>query len=157
MINIKREIIVNKPVNDVWKVLFEGFTEVGNWVTGVYSSRPGTKEEGYDRVCDTFTGKLYETIVQKDEKNHTFEVDAKGLPFFVKKFRGKWNLKEITPTKTQATIEINIQVKGILGAIMQFPMKLKLNKGLNEIHNDLVSYTETGEISKSKQKEKARL
>ena len=90
MIQIQRKIIVNKPIDDVWKVLFDGFTDVGKWVTGVYKSRPGTEEEGYDRVCTTFTGKLYETILNKDEKNHTFEVDAKGLPFFVKNFVILW-------------------------------------------------------------------
>jgi len=153
MIKIKRRIIVHKPVKEVWKVLFERFTKVGDWVTGVYTSRPGTKEEGYDRVCTTFTGKLYEKIIHKDEKNHMFVVDAKGLPFFVKEFRGVWNLKKITPTTTEATLELSIHVKGIIGAIMQIPMKSKLSKGLNELRNDLVTYVETGKISRSKQKE----
>jgi len=153
MIQIKRKIIVKKPVQEVWKVLFEDFTKVGNWVTGVYTSRPGTKEEDYDRVCDTFTGKLYEKIIQKNEKNYSFEVDAVGLPFFVKTFRGKWNLSQVTPTTTEATLELTIDVKGIIGAIMQVPMKSKLNKGLNELGNDLVTFAETGNISNSKQKE----
>jgi len=153
MIQIKRKIIVNKPVQEVWKVLFEDFTKVGNWVTGVYASRPGTKEEDYDRVCDTFTGKLYEKIIHKDEKNHSFEVDAVGLPFFVKQFRGKWNLKKVSPTTTEANLELTIDTKGIIGAVMQVPMKLKLDKGLNELRDDLIIFAETGKISNSKQKE----
>jgi len=153
MIQIKRKVVINKPIKDVWKVLFEGFNDVGNWVTGVYASRAGTKEEGYDRVCDTFTGKLYEKIINKDEKNHSFEVDAKGLPFFVKQFRGKWSLKELTPTTTEANLELTIDTKGIIGAIMQIPLKFKLSGGLNELQNDLATFTETGKISESKQKE----
>jgi len=153
MIKIKRTIIVHKPVEQVWKVLFERFTKVGDWVTGVYTSRPGTKEEGYDRVCTTFTGKLYEKILHKDEKNHRFVVGAKGLPFFVKEFVGAWNLKKINSTTTEATLELNIHVKGIIGAIMQMPLKSKLSKGLSELQNDLATYVETGKISHSKQRE----
>lgn len=153
MIQIERTITVNKPIKDVWKAVFEDFTEVGSWVTGVYASRPGTKEENYDRVCDTFTGKLYENITHKDEKNHSFEVDAKGLPFFVKEFTGKWQLNKLTPTSTEATITLILHLKGIIGAIMQTPMKSKLNAGLNELSNDLTTFVETGKISNTKKKE----
>jgi hypothetical protein len=153
MIHIKRKIIVKMPVKDVWKVLFEDFTKVGNWVTGVYSSRPGTKEEGYDRVCTTFTGKLYEKIINKDETNHSFEINAEGLPFFVNKFRGTWSLKDISPKTTEAIFEINIHLKGIIGAIMKYPTRLKLTKGLDAIEDDLKSFVETGTVSSSKKKE----
>ena len=153
MIQINRKIIVNKPVKDVWKVLFGRFTEVGTWVTGVYKSRPATKEENCDRVCDTFTGKLYEKIIYKDEKNHTFKVGVKGLPSFVKKFEGGWTLKKITNSSTEAAFELKIETKGIIGAIMQFPMKSKLTKGLNTLRDDLVTWVETGKVSSKKHQE----
>jgi len=152
MIQIKRTGTINKPIDDVWEVLYGGFADVGKWVTGVYKSRPGTKEEKYDRVCTTFTGKLYEKILSTDKKNHTFEVDAKGLPFFVKKFTGGWRLQKVSANVTKATLGLKIQTKGIIGAIMQIPMKSKLNAGLNETMSDLATYVETGRVSISKQK-----
>lgn len=83
MINIKRELVFKKPINDVLGVLYGDFTNVGNWATGIYHSRPCTPEEGLDRVCDTFTGKLYEKFNFVDETNHTFEVSAKGFLFLL--------------------------------------------------------------------------
>jgi len=153
MIEIKRTGAINKPIDKVWKVLYGGFADVGKWVTGVYNSRPGTKEEKLDRVCTTFTGNLYEKIISRDEKNHTFEVDAKGLPFFVKNFTGRWSLEKVSANTTKATLTLKIQTKGIIGAIMQIPLKSKLNSGLNETLNDFATYVETGKVSKAKQKE----
>ena len=45
------------------------------------------------------------------------------------------------------------ELKGIIGAIMQFPMKYKLEKGLNELGRDLSTYAETGKVTRSKSKE----
>ena len=153
MIQITKSMIINKPINDVWKLMYGEFADVGKWVTGVYSSRPVTKEENYDRVCDTFTGKLYEKLLSVDEKNYTYVVDAKGLPKFVKSFTGRWKFDKISDNKTKATLNLTIETKGILGAILQIPLKFQLNKGLNELHSDLSTYMETGKPSASKQKE----
>lgn len=153
MIEIKRTGVINKPIKYVWKVLFTNFTKVDSWVTGVYSSRVGTKKEGYDRVCSTFTGNLYETVLNKDEKNYTFEVEAKGLPFFVEKFTGGWVLEEVSENKTKASLKLTIITKGVIGMIMSVPLKYKLNQGLNDTLTDLSTYVESGMPSEAKLKE----
>ena len=62
MIHITREFTINKPVEEVWAVLYGDFANIGNWASGIYHSRPGTAEEGLDRVCDTFTGKVVREV-----------------------------------------------------------------------------------------------
>tara|TARA_Y100000034_G_C6871569_1_gene397993 strand:+ start:266 stop:748 length:483 start_codon:yes stop_codon:yes gene_type:complete len=153
MVKISKKIKLNKPIKDVWKVLYGGFTDVGNWVTGVYASRPGTKEEDSDRVCDTALGKLYEKITFKDEKNHEYRVEVTKNPFFIDKFSGRWKLNKLTDTSTEAEFEITVTFKGIIGMIMQFPTKFKLKSAISEIVGDLTTFVETGEISKTKQEE----
>jgi len=56
MIEVKVSGVVDKPLEDLWKVSVLEFEKVGNWATGVFHSEKTTK---HDRVCDTAFGKLY--------------------------------------------------------------------------------------------------
>jgi hypothetical protein len=153
MIHIQRELIVRKPIKDVWAVLYGDFVNVGKWASGIYHSRPGTPEEGLDRVCDTFTGTLYEKFNFVDEENHMFEVNATGLPFFVTNTTGSWSLDEIDESTTKAVFEFKINTKGVIGTIMQIPMKSRLNKGVDRTLDDIKTYIETGEVTERKARE----
>jgi hypothetical protein len=73
MINLNFSVSINRPVNEVWTVVYADFAKVGDWATGVFSSRPGKKEENADRVCNTFTGVLYEKIISKRRKKSYHE------------------------------------------------------------------------------------
>jgi len=156
MIELKFRTEIDKPIEDVWKVLFTNFTKVGDWVTGVYHSRPGKEGENADRVCKTFTGTLVERILSKDEENHEFRVDAKGLPFFVKSFQGGWKLNEISKSKTEAVFSGRIKTMPIIGTIMEMPMRKQFKKAFAITMQELKSYVETGEISARKEQEIAK-
>jgi hypothetical protein len=153
MINLHFTVTINRPVNEVWNVVYTKFTKVGDWATGVFSSRLGKTEENADRVCDTFTGVLYEKIISKDEKNHVMHVEAKGLPFFVKSMIGGYKLREISPSNTHVTFFVKIKTMPFIGTIMEIPMRMQLNKALSVTLNDLKTYVETGKISSKKQGE----
>ena len=151
MIEIKVTNTVNKPLKDLWKVSATEFEKVGFWATGIFRS---WKTEDHDRVCETSFGKLYEKITLKDKKNHRIEIDAKGLPFFVKKFIGSWQFKKITNNKTEVTITLNLKTMPIIGSIMGLMMKPKLQKAIEVTMKDYITYLETGKISERKQREK---
>lgn len=151
MIEVKITKTVNKPLKDLWKVSVTEFERVGSWATGIYKS---WKTEDHDRICETSFGKLYEKITLKDEKNHRIEVDAKGMPFFVKKFTGYWQFEKITNDKTKVTVTLNMQTTPIIGSIMGIVMKPKLQKALEITVKDYIVYLETGKISDRKQREK---
>ena len=156
MIHIKEKVKINKPIEDVWAVLYGDFANIGNWATGIYHSRPGTTDENLDRVCTTFTGKLYEKFNSVDEENYTFDVDVEGLPFFVESAHGGWTLNKIDDGSTDGTVEFQVTTKGIIGKIMQVPMKSKLTSGFRETLEDVVAYIETGKVSDKKQAELAK-
>ena len=70
---IKKEIIVNKPAAEVWSVLGDQFGEAYLWAQGLYHSKSlgAPKIEGAhcsDRVCDTSFGKIKEEIKKGKEE-----------------------------------------------------------------------------------------
>ncbi len=154
MINVKVTFIVNKPIKDLWKVTAEEFEKIGSWSTGIYKS---WKTKEYDRICETSFGKLYEKITLKDEKDYRIEVDAKGLPFFVKEFTGFWQFKKITDKKTEATVSLNMKTMPIIGSFMGLFLKPQLEKGIKITVKDYIHFLEKGTISDRKKREKASL
>jgi hypothetical protein len=80
-------------------------------------------------------------------------VEAKGLPFFVKSMIGGYKLREISKSKTEATFFVKIKTIPLIGTIMEIPMKMQLNKALSITLDDLKTYVETGKISGKKQGE----
>jgi len=154
MIVVKKTGVVNKPLEDLWKVSFIEFHKVGNWATGIFHSE---KTKDYDRVCDTSFGNLYENITFKDEKNHKMVIDAKGLPFFVKKFTGGWTFRKITDNKTEFTVELKLETIPIIGSFMELFMRPKFEKALDVVVDDYKTYLETGKISKRKEIEILKL
>jgi len=152
MIEVKITKTVNKPLKDLWKLTVEDFDKVGTWATGIFKSYKGEK---HDRICETSFGKLYENILEKDEKNHRMVVDAKGFPFFIKKVRGQWVFKEISKNKTEFTIGLRLHTMPVIGSIMGVFMKPKLTKALEVTAEDYIEYLENGRISERKQRELA--
>ena len=153
MIDLKFKRVINAPINQVWNVIAGEFTEAHKWAAGTPKCRKGTKAEGYDRVCETESGTLKDTIIKMDKDNYLLEFSVEGLPFFVRSVVSTWTLKKISDTQTELTMGPRIDVIPVIGTILQFPMKIALNKLYPELLNDLAIYTETGKPSPRKQKE----
>ena len=96
------------------------------------------------------------SLIFVDEANYTYEVDATGLPFFVENTTGKWSLNKIDEDSTKATFDFKIHTKGLIGSIMQIPMKARLNKGVESSLDDIKTYIETGKVTEQKAKEIAQ-
>jgi len=150
MIEVKITKTANKPLKDLWKVSVIDFDKVGTWGTGIFKSYKG---KNHDRICETSFGKLYENIIDKDEKNHRILIDAKGFPFFVKKARGQWTFKKIDKNKTEFTIGLRLDTIPVIGSIMGVFMKPKLIKALEVTAEDYITFLETGSISERKKRE----
>jgi len=78
MIDIKIKRKINKPIDDVWKFVIEEFPNAHKWATGTTSWRKGDASEDFDRVLETETGKLMDTITKIDEENQTLQFSVKG-------------------------------------------------------------------------------
>jgi len=153
-VEVKTTGVVNKPLKDCWKFSVDSFADVGKWATGIYHSK---KTQEYDRVCDTPFGFLKENILNKNEANHSFQVSAVGLPFFVRSTTGGWNFKELNSNKTEFTIRLEMKLMPVIGWIMGPILKGKLQKALEATAQDYKTFLETGKISQSKQLEIEKL
>ena len=153
MIDLKFNRLINKPIDEVWKCVFDDFTNAHKWATGTPTCRKGESHEGFDRVCDTESGKLMDTFTNVDHENYMFEFSVKGLPFFVRSVVSTWKLTKISDSQTEIVLGPKIEVKPGIGTIAQFPMKMIFKRLYPGLLEDLAIYIETGKPSPRKQQE----
>ena len=153
MIDLKFSRNINKPIDEVWKFVIDDFANGHLWATGTTSCRKGLPHEDFDRVCETETGKLLDTITKTDNENHVLEFSVKGLPFFVRSVVSTWKLNKVSDTETEIVLGPRIEVKPVIGTLAQIPMKIAFKKLYPGLLDDLVIYVETGQPSPRKQKE----
>lgn len=153
MIDLKFSRKINKPINEVWRFVIDDFANGHQWATGTTFCRKGEPHEDFDRLCETETGKLMDTITKVDHENHVLEFSVKGLPFFVRSVLSTWTLRKISETQTEIELGPRIEVKPGIGTLAQIPMKIAFKKLYPGLLDDLVIYVETGNPSPRKQKE----
>ncbi|MEM7374415.1 MAG: SRPBCC family protein [Bacteroidota bacterium] len=153
MIDLTFDTTINKPIDEVWKFIIDEFHNSHEWAYGTMSCRKGTESEDFDRVCDTETGKLMDTITNIDDENHVLEFSVKGLPFFVRSVVSTWKLKKLSNTQTEIVLGPRIEVMPVIGTLMQIPMKMAFSKLYPGLLDDLATFVETGKPSARKQKE----
>jgi len=161
MMNIKKEITVNKSIQEAWDVLGNQFGEAYQWASGLnHSHAYGEPQlEGAacnNRSCDTAQGQIEEVIRTFDPKNYVLEYEViDGFPFFVDTGINKWQLTANGNTTT-VNIDFNLKTKGLMGIIMQPMMKMQMNKLIGFVLEDFKHYVETGQPSPRKAKELAK-
>lgn len=153
MIDLKFNKTINKPIEEVWKFVVDDFANGHLWATGTTSCRKGQPHEDFDRVCETETGKLMDTITKLDNENYLLEFSVKGLPFFVRSVLSTWKLNKISENQTEIILGPKIEVKPGIGTLAQIPMKIVFKKLYPGLMDDLAIYVETGQPSPRKQKE----
>jgi len=153
MINLKYKRVINKPIAQVWDIIYKEFPTIEKWATGVYTSRGPKGNEKFDRMCVVSFGKINEYFVKVDEKNYHFTFSVTGMPFFVKKVRSTWSLRKLSPNKTEITFNPRLTTKGIIGMIMEIPLKYQFQKLVVQVGKDIAVYAETGRLSSAKRKE----
>ncbi|MEO1059912.1 MAG: SRPBCC family protein [Actinomycetota bacterium] len=146
---------IRKPIDEVWRVVVDDFSSAHEWAFGTPTCRPGTEAEDFDRVCDTESGRLRDTIVRVDEADHVFEFSVEGLPFFVRSVVSTWTLEPVSDTETALTIGPRIETLPVIGTLLEIPMRRSLERLYPELLDDLAVFVETGEPSARKREELA--
>jgi len=83
------EVIIDAPIDSVWKALAVDFDDIGNWASGV-NHVVDSKGEGLhaERSCEINAKGFNDTkerITRFEPQNYYFEYDLyEGLPGFVK-------------------------------------------------------------------------
>ena len=153
MLDIKATRKINKPIEEVWRFVVEDFSNAHEWAFGTTTCRSGTESDDFDRVCDTETGELKDTITKIDDANHIFEFSVDGLPFFVRSVVSTWSLERVSDTETEITIGPRIDTMPVIGSLMEIPMKKALEKLYPDLLDDMAVFVETGRPSARKQEE----
>ncbi|MEM8707006.1 MAG: SRPBCC family protein [Actinomycetota bacterium] len=155
MLDIKVSRTIHKPIEEVWRFVIDEFAEGHRWAYGTNMCRPGSDDEPFDRVCETESGRLEDTITRVDDANHVLEFTVEGLPFFVRSVLATWSLRSLGDDATEITIGPRIETMPVIGHLAEIPMKKALLKLYPELLADMAVYVETGEPSARKQAELA--
>ena len=156
--DIQKETIVNKPIEEVWDLLGNRYGDGYKWARGLYHSevQGAPTIEGAvcsNRSCETSFGHLNEEIrVFKPNEQLSYEV-VEGFPGFIKKGVNNWYLTRISDHETKVAMRFVGETQGIAGAIMGPMMKMNLSKGLEGALYDFRHYLETGKPSPEKIKD----
>ncbi|MGF1476188.1 MAG: SRPBCC family protein [Geminicoccaceae bacterium] len=155
---MERQISINAPIDEVWKVSAVEFEHIDRWDGNVRASRSsGAALSGGPvggRVCDLYGGgKTVERFVEFDESRRSFTYDiVEGLPGFIVSAKNIWTHDPVDCDEARLSMRLVMQVKGILGLIMQRPMRLQMGRVLGNAQEELKHYVETGQPHPRKQK-----
>ena len=149
-IHVKRELTINKHIDEVWEVVGKQFSEVHLWSSNFKDSKPGgTKEfDAIDysyRATITDRGETIQLLDVFDSNNYRLVYHiTKGMPGIAKAANGEWSLKPVKKNQSTVVIEFEMEVKNILGYLLSPIIKLKIGKAAEEISEELKYYMENG-------------
>lgn len=160
---IEKSIVINAPIDAVWKVSAAEFEHIERWDANVQASRAQPRQTSVQapvggRVCDLYSGgQTTEKFVEYDERTYRFAYEiTSGLPGFVVSAKNIWIHETVAGGKTRLTMRVIMAVKGLLGAIMKGPMRAQMGKVLGNAQQELKHYVETGSPHPRKRKKMRR-
>ena len=159
--DVKKELIVDKPISEVWEVLGNQYGSAYKWARGLYHSEgkgtPVLKDATCsNRTCDTSFGQLQEEVkVFKPNQQLSYEV-IEGFPGFIKTGVNNWYLRKISEQRTEVTMHFVGETQGLMGMLMGPMMKMNLSKGLSQALQDFKYYVEHGKPSPEKIKDNTK-
>lgn len=162
MMEIKKEIVIDQSIEQVWGILGNQFTDAYKWARGLdHSEGHGTPTfEGAscsNRTCEVpGFGTIQEVIRKFDTKNYVLAYEvSEGFPDFISSAINTWSLSRVDG-KTKVNMHLKMETNGFKGTIMGPMMKLQLSKLISGVVQDLKIYAETGKPSQQKEKELAK-
>lgn len=150
MIQIKRELVINDRIENAWKILGPGFVDAYKWASVVnHSVGKGTGTNGApcsERGCDiSGMGKIRERVIQYSDEKHLLSYQvAEGMPSMVKNAVNTWQLVDLGNNKTGLTMQMELEVGGLMGTLMKPMMKMQMGKMATDTAEDFKYYVESG-------------
>lgn len=156
---IKKEVIINKPIAEAWQVLGVQFTEADKW-SRVINHSAGQNNNTLngssctERGCDiSGMGKIKEKLLSFLPIEHKLSYQIfEGLPSMVKYAENNWGLSSLGNNKTRLEMILKAETQGVLGTIMRPMMKINFSKMGTGLVEDFKFYLENGEPSPAKLK-----
>jgi hypothetical protein len=158
---VVRELEIDVPADRVWQVLANDFAKVGEWYSGVRHSQAKLDAEVPDgAVCAgriahvPGLGEIHERFTYYDRSKMAFAYEVTGMPFFVKGASNSFAVAAMGGGRSRVSLEALTHFVPVVGWPMILPMKLRLNKLMGQLLEELKYYVENGDIHARK---KARI
>lgn len=146
---IENVVIINAGIDKTWQVLGPEFAHAQRWASAVHHSEgSGQGFNGAscsERGCNTTIGQLKEKLIEYNPSQYTLAYEIpEGMPGMVSSALNHWQLRSIDAQQTQLIMTIVIEVKGLMGKIMQPLMRIQMSKLGAQIAEEFKYYVETG-------------
>lgn len=146
---IIKQLVIGKPIEEVWDVLGNQFGEIDRWASLIHKSEmsgeptiPGLSHS--IRSTETTGGPTKQQLTAFNPNKHTIAYKAiAGTPVFFKSVNAEWSLVKKDDNITGLTLDFEVQFKG-LGFLLMPLVKIKLGKVGDELLDDFKFYVETG-------------
>ncbi len=165
-LNIKHTIEMNCSAEQAWEVIGPNFLHISHWGRGVSKS---WKNEDVDkeypdapaggRYCEVAGfGQVDEKIIHFDGEQHEISWSAKAdkLPGFISGLQNALRVEKIDQHRCRVSTNLTANTSGLWGFLFGPLLKINLSKTVRGFLDDWKVYAETGEVSATKQKERAR-
>jgi Polyketide cyclase / dehydrase and lipid transport len=167
MVALTQTVLIDAPIEAVWRVVAGRFDRIGDWATAVPAStaspvpRPVTDAPIPGRVCRTglaMVAEVTETIVAFDgaARSLTYEATA-GMPSFVTLARNRWQVTPEGDRRTRVTLVAELGVRGPAGRLLRWLLLTRVGRTGRYLLDDLKHYVEHGVPSPRKRRQLDRL
>ena len=158
-VKMSKSVNVNVSADKLWEIIGPGFAKAGEWSSAIDHSTSSGEGQFEGAVCDTrscdlsakgFTS-VDERITEYDDANQTMAFDVyQGMPGFVTQMNSRHIITDEGDGKSKDEIQITMQMKPFMGALMGGMLKKNLSRLLDRALLDLKVFAETGKPSAEK-------
>ena len=165
-VKMSKSVIVNVSSDKLWEIIGPGFAKAGEWSSAIDHSSASGEGKFDGAVCDTRSCDLSakgfssvdERITDYSHENKTMAFDVyQGMPGFVTHMNSRHVITDAGNGKSKDEIQITMQMKPLMGALMGGMLKKNLGNLLDSALEDLRVFAETGKPSDLKKARMAKL
>jgi len=160
MVDLKAEITIDAPPDQVWRIVASDFGDIAHWATGIYASRMISGGDrigrGSARSCDTMMGTIEETLIEFDDDQRRLAYEGRGMPFFIRQAVNRWSVDAAGQTTSVLRIHATLVLIPVIGTIIWAMSAPRMRRLRMHVPEELKHLVETGEIHPRKINERRR-
>jgi hypothetical protein len=150
---LRNEIVIEAPAEQVWHALGERFMHVGEWAAPITSSCPVGPSQpgvGVTRSCSIApfgpvkAGVVKERLTKFDREGMALEYEAiEGMPSFVAHAMNRWSVVRIDEGRSRLRIHATLTLRGPM-VLLGLVIKLQMQSGGAMVAEEFKYFVENG-------------
>ena len=153
-VQIRRQMTINAPAEEVWRVLAHEFDRIGQWASVIPTSTATADvaaPEGAPvggRVCSNSVpgfDDIQEDFTYYDEEAKRFSYRAtKGTPSFFKLAENNWSVRSLGPNESLVEARGEMELSLFPGLFLVPLLKCQMDRMVEQAAEELKYYVEQG-------------